>query len=133
MSIYTKKVSVGNFLKKGEDYKDGDILTIANEGKQVEGNFGTQDIFLAKLQDGREGNINLNQTSLNGMIEAYGKDSISWIGKKVKVTKVKMSVAGKFTDVYFFAHPDAEFTEDGFVMPADNMPEEEPLPEPEGE
>lgn len=114
---YQKKVSVGQFLKKGIDFKENDILEIANEGKQIEGQFGIQDIFLVKLKDGREGNVNFNQTTINGLVDAYGENSISWVGKKVKVWKIKMSVAGKFQDVWFFAHPDAEMSDSGFVLP----------------
>lgn len=114
---YVKKVSVGQFLKKGEDIKDGDVLTIANEGKQTEGEFGLQDIFLVKTKDGKEGNVNFNRTSLNGIIDAYGEDSVTWIGKPIKAMKVKQNVAGKFIDVWYFAHPDADLTENGFVMP----------------
>ena len=114
---YQKKVSVGSFLKKGEDIKDEDILEIANEGKQVEGNFGLQDIFLVKTTDDKEGNINFNQTTINGLIDAFGGDSVKWIGKKIKAWKIKMSVAGKFQDVWFFSHPEAEMTDEGFVLP----------------
>lgn len=113
---YQKRVSVGAFLKKGTDIKDGDTVEIANEGKEVQGEFGTQNIFLVKLADGQEGNISFNQTSINGMIDAFGDDSISWIGKKVKAHKIKQNVAGKFIDVWYFSHPDAELTESGFVM-----------------
>ena len=116
MAIYEKRVSVGSFLKKGEDIKDGDTVEIANEGKQVPGEFGVQDIFMVKAGE-KEGNVGFNQTTINGLIDAYGPDSMKWIGKKVKVIKVKQSVSGKFIDVYYFAHPDAEFTEDGIVMP----------------
>lgn len=118
---------MGNFLKKGEDFKDGDILEIANEGKQVEGTYGTQDLFLVKVGD-LEGNVSFNQTSINGLIDAYGDDSINWIGKKIKTTKIKQNVSGKFIDVYYFSHPEAEMTEDGFVM---SVREEAPLPEPD--
>lgn len=114
---YVKKVSVGQFLKRGEDIKDGDVLIIANEGKQTEGEYGLQDIFLVKTKDGKEGNVNFNRTSLNGIIDAYGEDSVSWIGKSVKAIKVKQNVAGKFIDVWYFSHPEAELTENGFVMP----------------
>jgi len=124
---YIKKVSMGNFLKKGEDFKDGDILEIANEGKQVEGTYGTQDLFLVRVGD-LEGNVSFNQTSINGLIDAYGDDSINWIGKKIKTTKIKQNVSGKFIDVYYFSHPEAEMTEDGFVM---SVREEAPLPEPD--
>lgn len=115
---YNKKVSVGAFLKKGADFKDGDMVEIANEGVQMEGQFGTQDIFLIKLESGSEGNVGFNQTTLNGLIDAYGKEATNWIGKIVKVVKVKQNVAGKFMDVYYFAHPDAELTENGFILPS---------------
>ena len=112
---YTKKVSVGSFLKKGVDIKEGDEIIIANEGKEVQGEFGIQNIFLVKTGD-QEGNVSFNQTSINGLIDAFGEDSVNWIGKKVKAYKIKQNVAGKFLDVWYFAHPDAELTEQGFVL-----------------
>ena len=114
--IYTKRVSAGAFLKKGVDFKDGDLLEIANEGKEVQGEFGTQNLFLLKA-NGKEGNVGFNQTSLNGIIDCWGADSLKWIGKQVKATKIKQNVSGKFLDVWYFAHPDAELTEQGFVLP----------------
>ena len=116
--IYQKKVSVGAFLKKGTDFNDGDLLEIANEGNEVEGQYGIQNLFLVKI-GGKEGNVSFNQTSINGMIDAFGKDSLQWIGKKVKAHKIKQNVAGKFIDVWYFAHPDAELTESGFVLEKD--------------
>lgn len=113
---YTKKVSVGQFLKKGTDIKDSDIIEIANEGKEIQGEFGTQNVFLVKLKDGQEGNVSFNWTSINGLIDAFGEDSVNWVGKKVKAHKIKQNVAGKFVDVWYFSHPDAELTESGFVM-----------------
>ena len=114
---YSKKISVGNFLEKGKDFKEGDILEVANEGKQVQGNFGLQDLFLIKTTDDKEGNVGFNQTSINAMIDAYGADSINWIGKKVKVWKLVQNIDSKFKDCYYFSHPDAELTEEGFIMP----------------
>lgn len=116
--IYEKRVTVGQFLKKGIDIKDGDLLEIANEGKEIEGQFGSQDVFLMKTRNGKEGNISINQTSINGFIDAWGKEATNWIGKKVKVVKIKQNVSGKFIDVYYFSHPDAELTENGFVLPS---------------
>lgn len=120
MKIYQKKANIGQFLKKGEDFKEDDLVEIGNEGKEVEGNYGTQNIFLIKTKDGKEGNLSLNSTTINGLIDAFGEDAVGWIGKKVKVWKVKQNVSGKFIDVYYFAHPDATLTEDGFIMPANN-------------
>ena len=115
MTIYFKKTKVGKFLKKGEDFKDGDILTIASEGQEVQGEFGMQNLFMVKTGD-KEGNVSFNMTTLNGLIDAYGQDSIKWIGKEVRAHKIKTNVAGKFIDVWYFAHPDAELTEQGFIL-----------------
>ena len=116
MAIYEKRASVGGFLKKGEDFNVDDLLEIANEGKKVPGKFKEQDVFLVKIGE-KEGNIGVNQTSINGFIDAWGPDSVKWIGKKIKVWKVKANVAGKFLDVWYYSHPDAGLTEDGFVLP----------------
>ena len=130
--IYNKKVSVGSFLKKGVDFKDGDLLEIANEGKEVEGQFGMQDLFLVKFGD-KEGNVGFNQTTINGLVDAFGKEAVNWIGKKVKAVKVKQNVAGKFVDVWYFAHPDAELTENGFIMPISKEKKTDTIEYPEGE
>jgi hypothetical protein len=110
MSIYKKRVSIGQFLKKGEDFKDGSIIEIASEGKQIEGQFGMQDIFLIKV-NGKEGNINFNSTSINSLIDGYGADSVNWIGKKAKVMAILSNVQGKMIKVYYFLHPDTELDE----------------------
>lgn len=116
--LYKKQVSVGQFAKKGEDYKDGDLITIANEGKQVEGQFGVQDVFLVKLPKGDEKNMTFNQTSINNIIDAYGADSKQWIGKSVKVWLILQSVSGKMLKVTYLSHPRAEIVESpvGFVF-----------------
>lgn len=125
---YIKKTSVGAFLKKGTDIKDEDIIEIGNEGKPIQGEFGMQNVFLVKLEDGREGNVGFNQTSINGLIDAWGEDSVNWIGKKVKVWKIKQNVSGKFVDVYYFSHPDAEMTEDGFILPLNQKEKDDDIP-----
>lgn len=118
MTIYTKRVSVGSFLKKGEDIKDKDIVEIANEGKEVEGQFGIQNLFLIKTSDGKEGNVSFNQTTLNCLIDAYGEDSKNWIGKKALTWAILSNVQGKMVKVYYFTHPSAELDEDGqFTLP----------------
>ena len=125
MARYTKKITVGAFAKKGIDINNNDIITIANEGKKVEGTFGEQNVFLVKLKTGDEKNISLNQTSLNGLIDAFGDDSTLWIGKSVKAWIIKQNVAGKFLDVLYVSHPDADLTSEGFVLTKDAMTHEE--------
>lgn len=109
--LYQKKISIGNFLKKGEDYKADDIVKIASEGKPVEGDYGTRQVFLIKLSDGREGNVNFNQTTINNLVDSYGNDSVKWIGKKAKVWAVLSNVQGKMIKVYYFLHPDTVLDE----------------------
>ena len=113
---FQKKTSSGPFLKKGKDILEGQMIEIMSEGEQVEGEFGMQNVFEVETEDGLNGNVSINQTSINGFIDAWGEDSANWVKKKVKVHKVKQNVAGKFIDVYYFSHPDAELTETGFVM-----------------
>jgi hypothetical protein len=115
-AIYVKKVSVGSFLKKGIDFRDSEMVEIMNEGTKVEGQFGSQDIFIVKTADGKEGNVSFNQTTINGLIDAFSDDSLKWIGQKVKAIKIKQNVAGRFVDVWYFSHPKAELTENGFVL-----------------
>jgi hypothetical protein len=116
MTIYVKKVSVGSFLKKGEDIKDGDSVEIMNEGTKVPGEYGMQDIFIVKTADGKEGNVGFNQTSINNIIDGYGADSKNWVGQKAKAWFIRQMVKGKMTQVLYFSHPDAEFTDDGFSL-----------------
>lgn len=116
------KKSVGRFAKVGVDYKENDILTIANEGKEVEGSFGIQDAFLVKLTNGEEKNMSFNQTSINNMINSYGEDSVKWVGQKVKVWLILQNVQGKMKKVTYLSHPDAEVTDSGdFVIPGKDM------------
>ena len=133
MSIYKRQTSVGSFLKKGEDIKNGDVITIANEGKKSEGQYGEQDIFLIKLKNGEEGNVAFNQTSLNTLIEGYGEDSINWIGKEAKVMMIKMSVSGKIRDVYYFLHPDSKLDDETgeFILSKKDEKDEIPIIEAE--
>ena len=122
MTQYKKTVSVGAFAKKNVDIKNGDLITIANEGKQVEGQFGLQNLFLVKLTNGEEKNISVNQTSLNGLVDAFSEDSIKWIGQQVKVWLIKQNVAGKFVDVLYISHPNYDLGDNGF-FPKGKTPE----------
>lgn len=110
---YTRKTTVGNYAKKGIDIKQDDIVLIASEGQEVDGNFGKQDVFLLKLATGEEKNVNLNQTSINNLIDAYGDDSKNWIGKEAKVWLIPQMVSGKMAKVLYLAHPKAFFNDDG--------------------
>src|SRR3990167_7215277 len=127
--LYTKKISVGQFLKKGEDYKNDDMITIASEGKAVEGDYGVRQVFMIKLADGREGNVNFNQTTINNLVDGYGNDSLKWIGQKAKVRAILSNVQGKMIKVYYFLHPDTVLDEASgeFMLPGKESVENIPF------
>lgn len=103
--IKQKKVSVGQFAKKGEDIKDGDIVKVKNAGVDVPGEFGIQSIFLIELTNGEEKNMSFNQTSMNNLIDVWGEDTDKWVGKEIKAWINRENVAGKFQLVAYFTHP----------------------------
>lgn len=131
--IYQKRVNVGEFLKKNEDYKEGDILTIANEGQQIpsqqytdkKGNPKMQDIFMVRTSSGKEGSVNFNGNTIGNLIDSYGSDSINWIGKKVKIMVIWKDIKGKNTRVFYFFHPDTVFDNatGEFIAPKNNSEE----------
>jgi hypothetical protein len=106
MALYKKKISVGKFAKKGEDYRDGDILIVLNEGKKIEGQYGEQDVFMMRFPSGEDKNLTFNQTSLNNLVDAFGPESSQWVDKKVKVWLVLQNVQGKMTKVTYLSAPD---------------------------
>lgn len=118
MKKYTKKSSIGAWLKKGEDFKTGELLEILNEGAEVDSQFGgSQTAFMARTAKGKEGNVGFNQTSINNMIDAYGEDAEKWIGQMVKVWIFPDFKDGKMTQKLIITHKDAELTAKGFVLP----------------
>ncbi len=123
-TIYHKKVSIkGDFARKGEDIKENDIVTILDEGRTVEGNYGVQHIFRIRLADKKtEKDFSVNQTSLNNLIDAFGEDASKWIGKEVKVWAILSNVQGKMIKVYYLSHPEAEIDEGGNFVLTENIP-----------
>lgn len=115
---YTKKFSSGKWLKKGKDFLSGELLELLNQGVEVPSSFGgTQDAFLARTAKGEEGNIGLNQTSINNLIDAYGEDAENWVGKKVKAWLFPDFKDGKPTLKLIVSHPEATITDKGFSLP----------------
>ena len=116
---FTKKVSTGvPFARKGEDIKNGDVVVITNEGQEIDGKFGTQNVFSVKTKTA-EVAMSFNQTSLNAIIDEYGDDSVKWIGKEVKIHTIKQNVSGKFIEVYYVAPIGYEMGESGFEKKGD--------------
>lgn len=118
MAIYKKTVRTGKFAKGGEDFKENDRLTILDEGVKTEGTFGMQDVFKVRVPSGEDLSLAFNKTSINNMIDAFGPDSLAWIGKDVKAWRILQSVSGKMTRVVYLSDPAAEIDDDGnFYIP----------------
>lgn len=116
-----KKVSLGGtFAKIKEDIDDQDIITIADEGRIVPGEFGDRHVFKVETKNG-EKLMSFNQTSMNNLIEVFGEETNEWQGNKVKVWIVKSNVAGKMRNVVYLAHPDWIMGDEG-LMPDGDIP-----------
>ncbi len=128
MATYHKTVRVGQFAKKNEDYRDGDTITILDEGVKTIGQFGEQDIFKCRMPAGDERAMTFNKTSINNMIDAYGTESKEWVNKQVKVWLILQNVQGKMVRVAYVSHPDANIDDEGsFVLPVGSGTQESPV------
>lgn len=102
----------GEFAKVGEDFKDEDTLVIKNEGQIITGDYGDRHVFKVLTKNG-EKNLTFNQTSMNNLIDAYGEDTSSWIGKNTKVYIVKQMVGDGLKKVCYFVGEGWIMTDDG--------------------
>jgi hypothetical protein len=113
-----KKIAIGNWAKPGQDLRDGDLIEILDEGKEVENpKFGKRNVFSIATKNGIK-SLTFNQTTINNLIDAFGAETKQWVGKTVKVWIIKQNVGGLLRNVIYLTAPDWEFTESGFVPPA---------------
>lgn len=60
-----------------------------------DGSVKTQDVCKVRFEGKNESfNISLNKATINGLVEAYGEDSINWQNKTLSVETEKVRVAG---------------------------------------
>lgn len=115
--ILTKKTSVpGDWLKFGEDIEDQGTIKILDEGKKVAGDYGERDVFKVLAGD-KERNVSFNQTSINNLVEAFGGDTLNWIGRTVKLWAIKQMVSNKIRNVMYFAPTSWTMTDEGEFLP----------------
>lgn len=112
MDIPVKTSVRGEWAKKGEDIKDGDIVAINDAGVETESDYGKQFVFKVETRNG-EKNLRFNQTTLNNLAGAYGRKSEAWVGKKAKAFIVKTMVSGKFQNVLFLAASGWDMDDEG--------------------
>ncbi len=109
----------GNWLKESE-VKDGDIIAFVNSGEWQESQKFTYDDgnpvkqFVIKVKyDNSEYSLTLNKMSRTNMVALYGSETEGWIGKKAKITKVKVMAGGKMKTSLVLDSPDGKVvTED---------------------
>lgn len=90
----------GEWAKKGEDIKDGDVVTIVDEGQIISGEYGDRNVFKVETRNGKK-LVSFNQTSINHLVDGFGKDTKDWIGKEASIFAIRQSVAGKLLNVFY--------------------------------
>ena len=124
--LFRKKIGGGvPFARKKEyeyegvkyeaDIKNGDIVTILNEGVTESGQWGDQHNFKIKTRNG-EKKIAFNQATINVLIDEFGEDSLKWINKDVKVLIKKAVVAGEKREICYFISGDWKLDEYGELV-----------------
>lgn len=99
--VYAKKAPYDYEGKSYEaDIKHGDIVTFLDGGTVVNGQYGEQHVFSIKTRNG-ERNVNLNQSSINVLVDEYGDESETWKGKEAKILMKKDVVAGKKVEIAY--------------------------------
>ena len=112
MKLQKKENAGGQFIDKKADIKNGDIVTILNGGVEHEGQYGVQFGLLINTKNG-ERVLDLNQTTKNNLIDAFGDETESWIGKEVKVWVIRAMVGGKMCDIVYLSAKDWEMDDEG--------------------
>jgi hypothetical protein len=100
---YTKSSSFGGPWAKASEIASGTKAKIVSETvrsesqfKDKNGNAKMQDVAQIRFQGKEEAfNINLNRATLNGLIEAFGEESVDWTNKVLTVHTEKVVVGGK--------------------------------------
>lgn len=112
----------GEWAKKGEDIKDGDVVKINDEGQVISGEYGDRMVFKVETRNG-EKNLTFNQKSMNNLIDLFGDDTSVWVNKRVKLFLVKAMVSGKFQTIVYISDMNSTMLEDGtFVSSKEEIP-----------
>ena len=80
-----------NWLKIGENVQDGDIVKFLDAGKfdNEKDSWEFEMQIYSAGQAGEKKQFNLNKTNFKAMKALYGDDSDVWVGKAMKVCKIK--------------------------------------------
>lgn len=98
------------WLKAGVNVKQGDIITFVNVGEQDK---NQQWIFTVRVEStGEEKLFSLNKKNFNAISALYGKNSDSWVGKrmKIRVTTVENPKTGEEVEAVRLVDPARDLT-----------------------
>ncbi len=108
----------GAWIKKDE-VDSGSICKIVSETEPKEGEYGIQNVTKLRIKGAEDSlNMNINKTTINGLIEAFGEDSKDWIGKELVFYKEKQTISGKRQVAVYLIPQEFELTEDenGYII-----------------
>ena len=112
MATYKKDSFIGGKWVKGGEVVTGTKCKLVTETdpqpsqfKDKNGNMKMQDVSKIRFEGLNDVlNISLNRATISGLVDAFGEDSKSWVGKPLTAHTEKVMVAGKrVTAVYLLA------------------------------
>jgi len=112
--VNAKEFFSGNYLK-AEDVKGGEICEILDEGEitEIQTPEGkTKAVMNIQVKIGEnEKTFTPNKSNGNILVEAFGEDTLAWIGKTFKIELTKVRVFGKVKDSIVVVPQDVVKTE----------------------
>lgn len=117
---FNKSSGGGAWLDKKE-LKVGDVAKLVSEAVEVEGQNGPQIVAKIRVKGQDEAkNVAVNGPTKNALIDAFGKDSKTWIGKLLTCHTEKTVIGGKRGIALYLVPEGFEVTEDagGYVVVA---------------
>jgi len=105
-----KVQKMSNFVEIGKDIKNGDVVTIENEGEWTgeDAKYGNKLVILLGLVNGEIKKATLNNTTFNTLIDEFGDDTMDWIKQEVRVHIIQTKVGNDFKDVLYLTHPNKD-------------------------
>lgn len=103
------------------DIKKGDVIRIMDAGNIEPGQYGDQHNFRIKTRNG-EKKLALNQSTINVLIEEFGDDTETWVGKDVNVILKKDTIANKKVEITYLVVAGWKLDEYGELIKEGNEP-----------
>jgi|SRR3990167_1428815 len=103
MAEYQKRSMVTGAWARAEDIKNGSSAEIVSEVhpspsqfKDKDGNPKVQNVGKVRFENIDDTlNVSLNRATIEGLIDAFGTDSVHWMHQPLRVETEKMRVSGK--------------------------------------